>query len=505
MLRARAPAGLRGRVIPSPSLRLSIWIDRNPRACFGAFALLHAAVWTILPTFLYPNLPLDLIEALTYGREWQLGYDKLPPLPWWLVEIVYRLGGGDFAYYFVAQLCVLAAFALVWATALPLVGAAGALASVLIVDGLHYFNFTAPKFNHDVMQLPFWALAGFSFHAALRTGRLLYWAYLGLVLGLAVWAKYFVVALAVPLALFLLFDSRARQALTRPGPYLAAIIAVLIAAPHLSWLIENDFLPFNYASARAAESRGFLDRILHPLFFATAQLFWFLPSLLIALPLLKARRDATPSGFDRRVISLLTFGPAAFLLAMSMLSGRALITMWGYPLWLFAGLWIVMELKARLDGGRLARMIAIWGGVTAVYALAFIAHYAVLPNFDTRYRASLFPGDAIARELTDRFRAATGHSPAYVISEMWVGGNISHYAPARPRVLIDGSPSRAPWIDLADLRKRGAIVAWTGETSNIPEAYAPIAGNAVVQPPISFPFRRGNNSVTVGWAIVKPQ
>lgn len=42
---------------------------------------LHAAVWTTLPTLLYPNLPLDLIEALVYGREWQLGYDKLPPLP----------------------------------------------------------------------------------------------------------------------------------------------------------------------------------------------------------------------------------------------------------------------------------------------------------------------------------------------------------------------------------------------------------------------------------------
>jgi 4-amino-4-deoxy-L-arabinose transferase-like glycosyltransferase len=484
---------------------LSSWIDHNPRACFGAFALLHAALWTILPSLLYPNLPLDLIEALTYGREWQLGYDKLPPMPWWLVEFVRRLGGGDSAYYLLAQLCVIAAFALVWATALPLVGPVGALASVLIVDGLHYFNFTAPKFNHDVMQLPFWALAGFSFHAALRTGRLLHWVALGLAFGLAVWAKYFVVALAVPLALFLLIDSEARRALTRPGPYLAAIIAVLIAAPHLSWLIENDFLPFNYASARAAQSEGFFEHIVHPLFFAAAQLFWFLPSLLIALPLLKARRDATPSSFDRRVVSLLTFGPAAFLLVMSMLSGRALITMWGYPLWLFAGLWIVMELKARLDGERLARMIAIWGGVTAAYALAFIAHYAVLPYFDTRYRASLFPGDQIARELTDRFRAATGSPPAYVISEMWLGGNISHYSSERPRVLIDGSPARAPWIDLADLRKRGAIVAWTEEPSNLPEAYAPIAENAVIQPPVSFPFRRGNNSITVGWAILKPQ
>ena len=67
-------------------------IERRPQAA-GAFLALHFAVWTALPALLYANLPLDLIEALTYGREWQLGYDKLPPLPWWLVEIAHRLIG----------------------------------------------------------------------------------------------------------------------------------------------------------------------------------------------------------------------------------------------------------------------------------------------------------------------------------------------------------------------------------------------------------------------------
>ena len=52
---------------------LAALIERRPRAAFAAFAALHLAVWTILPAVLYPNLPLDLIEALTYGREWQLG------------------------------------------------------------------------------------------------------------------------------------------------------------------------------------------------------------------------------------------------------------------------------------------------------------------------------------------------------------------------------------------------------------------------------------------------
>src|SRR5207244_9163580 len=154
-------------------------VERRPRESFAAFLVLHVLVWTALPSLLYPNLPLDLIEALTYGREWQLGYDKLPPLPWWLIEVAYRVVGVDAVYYLIAQVAVLAAFALVWMLARRLVGPMGALVAVLIVDGLHYFNFTAPKFNHDVIQLPFWELAGVSFYLGLRTRRLVHWLLLG--------------------------------------------------------------------------------------------------------------------------------------------------------------------------------------------------------------------------------------------------------------------------------------------------------------------------------------
>ena len=158
-------------------------VDNHPKAVFAGFLLLHLAVWTLLPAVLYPNLPLDLIEALTYGREWQLGYDKLPPLPWWLIEVLYRVVGVDAAYYALAQIAVVGAFALVWLTARPLVGPVGALVSVLILDGVHYFHYTAAKFNHDVIQLPFWALAGYAFHAALKQGRMLHWCLLGVAIG----------------------------------------------------------------------------------------------------------------------------------------------------------------------------------------------------------------------------------------------------------------------------------------------------------------------------------
>src|SRR5215831_10995289 len=106
-------------------------IERRPQAAFVVFLALHALVWTALPTLLYLNLPLDLIEALTYGREWQLGYDKLPPLPWWLIEIVYRMVGVDAAYYALAQATVIAAYAAVWAMARKLVGGVGALVAIM--------------------------------------------------------------------------------------------------------------------------------------------------------------------------------------------------------------------------------------------------------------------------------------------------------------------------------------------------------------------------------------
>src|ERR1700746_1610619 len=258
------------------------WIERRPGTAFGGFLAMHFVIWTVLPALLYANLPLDLIEALVYGREWQLGHDKLPPLPWWLIEAVHRTFGADIAYYATAQVTVLIAFALVFALSRPLVGATGALIAVLIADGLHYFQYTAVKFNHDVIQLPFWALAGYAFHAALRRRGLGSWCLLGFAGCGAVWAKYFVIVLALPYALFMLFDRQARRAWATPGPWLSLLVALLVASPHILWLFQSDFLPFAYASHRATPVRGWFDHVLHPAAFVASQVFFLLPSFLIA-------------------------------------------------------------------------------------------------------------------------------------------------------------------------------------------------------------------------------
>jgi hypothetical protein len=290
--------------------------------------------------------------------------------------------------------------------------------------------------------------------------------------------------------------------------------------PHLIWLVQHDFPPLRYVEYRSGRSHGIYDHVLYPLTMAIDQLGFLLPLLLIALPLfvppkLAPGREAAPAGvaraslvtdpFDRRLITWLAFGPVITLALMSAISGRGTVPMWGYPLWLFHGVWLVMV--ARLfDTQQFVRIGALWAFVFIGMAIAFVVNYAVLPPIDLRYRAVLEPGQQIALDLQQRWRAATGVPLSYVVGDMWTGGNIGHYAPDHPRVLIEGNPARAPWIDLADLKKKGAIVVWYGrDLTHIPSYYTAIAGNAEVQPPLHIPFMRAPLTQDIGWAIMRPQ
>jgi hypothetical protein len=106
---------------------------------------------------LYPNLPLDLIEALTTAAS-ATRLRQAPPLPWWLIEIVYRLVT---AIPPTMRRPALGhrSFALVWLTARSMVGPSRAFVAVLIIDGLHYSTTRRPS-SITTSQLPFWALAG---------------------------------------------------------------------------------------------------------------------------------------------------------------------------------------------------------------------------------------------------------------------------------------------------------------------------------------------------------
>jgi hypothetical protein len=493
-------------------------LEAYPWRAFLIFATLHLCVWTILPSVLFTNPFMDVIEGLAYGHQWKLGYDKHPPLAWWLVELTHDLLRNEKSFFLISQLAILASLAIVFAAAQRVLSKSAAFASVLILDGLHYFHFTGVKFNQDVCQLPLWALAGYSYWSALRDNSLRWWMLLAFALAGAFWCKYFAIVLAIPMVLFLLLDRDARARLATAKPYLAAAAFLLMMAPHLLWIWDNDFVSLKYVSVRAADNTGAIDHLKFPLQFAGWQAWCLLPSFAIALPLM-VRREAKPDvevgNFDRRIIALLALGPAATLFFISLIAGRGVLPMWGYPLWLFSGVFIVVAAKTTVDCSKLAQMAFLWTICFVAFAVAFSLNYGVFIQHkrDPRFQA-FFPGKQLAQEITRRYSAIAGKPPAYVIGSIWIGGNVSFFAPGRPDFLIDGIPARAPWIDISDLKRRGAVVVWTGPhsddglghaTNELPPLVRRVAGKAQVQKPLTLPYGRGGGTAEVGWAILWPE
>ncbi|HEY5597654.1 MAG TPA: glycosyltransferase family 39 protein, partial [Kiloniellales bacterium] len=185
-------------------------IPARPAAVFWGFVGLHGAAWTLLPTLANANLPLDVIEGLAWGREWQLGYAKHPPLSPWLMEAFAALGrlAGDgtagWPFYLLSQISVGVAFWAMWRLARDLLDPVPALLSVLLLEGIFYHNFTSPEFNANVTLLPFWALAILALHRALRSGAWQAWAGWGLAAGLGLLGKYYTAVLLAAMAALVL-------------------------------------------------------------------------------------------------------------------------------------------------------------------------------------------------------------------------------------------------------------------------------------------------------------
>ena len=135
-------------------------LNRNINNIFFIFALSHLIIWVFVPSLTNKNLPLDTIEALAWGSNLDWGFNKHPPMSAFMVEIFYQVfGNQDWAYYFLSQIFVISAFYIVWIFAKDFFQNQNyAFISIILLEGIYFYNFTSPEFNVNVCQLPFWSL-----------------------------------------------------------------------------------------------------------------------------------------------------------------------------------------------------------------------------------------------------------------------------------------------------------------------------------------------------------
>jgi 4-amino-4-deoxy-L-arabinose transferase-like glycosyltransferase len=500
--------------------RLVAFAQRQPaRALFWLLGL-HLVVWTLIPILLYRNLQLDLVEGLALGPEWQLGYWKHPPLPWLVEALADRIAGDVRIVYLLGPLaCVIALYAL-WRLAVQVTTAPTALIAVLALEGLHFFNFTAVKFNHDVLQLPFWALTGWFVYRAITGQRPTDWLLSGLWLAGAFWTKYSVLVLAVPIGCVLLLDPFARPAWRTSGPYLMAAAFLLAIAPQLWWLVEHDFMPLHHAVVRAEAAAAWYDWIVFPLRWIASQAFFLLPTIaLLALALAGTRRNqpsapTASADFASRYVAVLGFGPFILVTLGATLSGRLMVATWGYPLWTFMPLALLMWRGSAIESPRPRAFAHACLFVLIGMPLAYVAVEGLEPLLRDRPKATQFPGQLLAATITQQWHDATGAPLVYVGGAdfgstgagEFAANNVAVYSTDRPHVLVHGDFALSPWIDRADLDRRGIVLLWEGLDA-LPENLKAAFPRAELQPPLVLPRQTlaGRKPATVSYAWVRPQ
>jgi hypothetical protein len=304
---------------------------------------------------------------------------------------------------------------------------------------------------------------------------------------------------------------------------------VIVIAPNAWWLVTHDFMPFHYVDDRAKEAAHWYQFIIYPLQWTGSQLLFLMPAAaLLALPFthedfwelkerFKAARFFPASGgadtdetsaFNRRYVTVLALGPFAITTLIFALLGRLPVAMWGYPLWSFAPLAALMWLPAprKADG-----LIRFAGGFVLVF-LAIPLIYAAVelgePFLRDRPKATQFPGEVMAEIITREWHDAYGTPLVYAGGTEFAVNNLVVYSSDHPHEVVHGDPKLSPWIDMADLRRRGGVLVWQeGHPGALLDEWRATFGDFAIQPALVL-ARQTHHPVRperVIFALIPPQ
>lgn len=482
------------------------------------------ALWSLIPWLVNNNLPLDVIrEGLSWGREWQLGYHKHPPLPSWMVNGAFEMLG-DLGPYLLSQLSIITAYLFIFLLGRRILSEEAALLATMITAAIFYYNWPTPEYNHNIAQIPLWAMAIYGLHRAFIGGKPWGWYLTGLAMALGILSKYTILLLGPVIFFYMLAAPEARRQFLSPHPYLAAIMAVILISPHLYWLIEHDFLPFRYYEGRSAsEAPDLLKRLLNPLKFLLAQIADHLPTLLamsLAGLLTKnsLRHSATDGGAppehrrdgttdqNRRFLLIFLAGPVLLAAIWSLITGDKLRSMWGAPLWSLSAITALYFLNPPVSGAAFhsatKRLLAFLALIPLIYGAAAL----ITPHFSKKPSRTNWPASEMSAYFTEQWQKNASCPLTIISGDNWLTGLIAHRLSPRPSVLIDGNLTISPWVTKSEIREQGMLIIWQAERERPPQpvktpAMHEVSGTA------EFPWPRNQNQppLSLQWQMQIPE
>ncbi len=399
---------------------------------FYYFLLTHLMIWTLVPSITNHNLPLDTIEALAWGSNLDWGFNKHPPLSALAVKIFYQIfGSQDWVYYLLSQLFVTIAFYYVFKLSKEILNTEKhALLSVLLLEGIYFYNFTTPEFNVNVCMLPFWAMTAYYAYKCLKDHLTKDYIILGIVAALGFLSKYLFIYLLIGIKIFYIFYIRKNN--FKINYIVPGIIFLLILTPHLIWLTENNYITIAYGLKRTGEIKSYLDHIILPLTFLGKQAGILIPFFILLFILTKSIK--TNFSFkDQNLLYLLSIAilPIALIFFTSVIMGAKIRTMWMTPFYLFIGTFFIYLFQNYIDINKLKSFNFIF--IFLFLLSPFLYGYVSISQTNKR---TDYKGKEIAKAVERNLIKLTYNNVMSVTGNEWIAGNLCYHLKSRPKCEI---------------------------------------------------------------------
>jgi 4-amino-4-deoxy-L-arabinose transferase-like glycosyltransferase len=401
---------------------------------FYLLCLYHLIIWTLVPYFSNKNLPLDVIEALAWGQDFDLGYNKHPPLSAWIPGLLFKIfGNKDWVYYLLSQIFIVISFIFLWKlSSFFLKKKSQILLSVLTIEGIAFYTFETPQFNVNICQIPLWIGTIYFFLKSIKNNKIADWIFLGTFSALGFLTKYIFAYLLISLFFYLIYIFFIRKKINFNFLY-TVLIFFLITAPHFQWLIRNDFTTIYYALKRGELNEfNIYNHLLNPFKFLMSQILILLPFLLLIYLLIKKIKIKLP--FDNQKFIFLLFSfllPFFLILITSMVTGSRIRTMWMIPFYSLVGVFFIFLYQDSINLKKLKSF--------NILLIIFLIVSPTLYSLRSIYNDSRtgYEGKKIALQIEKDWKAISKDEISNVGFSEWYAGNLSYHLSNRPKVFLE--------------------------------------------------------------------
>ncbi|MBE6374834.1 MAG: glycosyltransferase family 39 protein [Lentisphaerae bacterium] len=430
---------------------------------FIIFLIFSGLLWVLVPSTYHSSLHFDPAETLMWGSTFNPGNAKHPPMSGYMLYNFCRIFGfPNWAIFLLSQVCVTIGFIYVYKLARCFFDRDNSVIATLLITFYFFYNYETPKFNANIPHLLFVPMMCYYFFRGCSANKYHHWILLALSAAGACLSKYSAGILSVSFILYLIVNKDARKVLTTLKPYIGALLFCALMTPHIYHLIKTDFLVFNYISHGKAVKYSyfvqllvFVAALIAPMLSMSAACFIFYWISEKKFPGFKLS-ITNPAALQYTICII--GGQAATLLLMG-ICGHRLLTIWTYPLYLCAGIFIISFYPGETSC-RMKRVFALFCSLFAAILLIFPLIYY---NCKSKYRYHI--DKTVFRAAAENFyRERTGNDIPFISGDIWEASMLQNTFEYK----IKAAPFTDPILTALHaetIRKHGAL----GITAN-PEA-----------------------------------